>query len=437
MADEHRFPTLPLAGKNLVMLAVSGGSDSTALLHLAVRQSREMQNPPKLIAVTIDHKLRPESAREALSVKTACVRLEVEHQTLEWVGDKPVTGVQSAARHTRRTLLAQAAAKYRAELVLTGHTLDDQRETIVMRMKRGPGPGLAGIALASYAFSDSGVGEGIWFARPLLTVTRSALQGFLGAKGVSWIEDPSNDNEVYERVSVRKELASLPQQSLMALDQRQQAVAANRQIVAAVAAKLMDNFSVQTAPGLIRLMPDFFNATASEAMHIVLRTLLAFVAGNSGLAHEDAARKVSDTAARFFSQPDHKPINIGLGGALANIRKQGVYLMQEQRRGRPNRLAFGGRYRLLGAEHDSARLRLSRYDSSPAPASLIRKAKVSEPVFDCPDTGAMTSDEAWKAGKCLRLLLNPWPDLVPLFDFELAQSLAALCGAPTLEHPAI
>ncbi|MGB8819099.1 MAG: tRNA lysidine(34) synthetase TilS [Rhizobiaceae bacterium] len=437
MAEYAGLPTLPLAGKNHVLLAVSGGSDSTALLHLAVRQCRELQSPPRLTAVTIDHRLRPEAALEALSVKAACAELGIDHVTLEWAGDKPVTGIQSGARHARRALLAEAAAKTRSDLVLTGHTLDDQRETVAMRMKRGAGPGLAGIAPASLAFNDSGAGEAVWFARPFLRITRAALRCFLTANGTSWIEDPSNDNDMYERVSVRKELALQPQESLIALDLRQQDAAARRCAAATAAALLLDKSAFQTAPGLIRLIPEFFNGPASNPALIALRALMAFAAGKTGLAEEDGARHVYDVSARFFAVPGGRHVSVGSGGALADIRKQGVYLMQEQRRGRLNALAFAGRYRLLSEEPGLVLPQPCRSDPTPAPASLIRKAKASEPVFDCPATGATPADQAWQTGKRLRLLLNPWPDLVPSFDLDLAQSLAALCGAPALARPAL
>ena len=127
-----------------LILAVSGGPDSTALLWLAARWRARRKHGPKLIAVTIDHGLREESAREALAVKRLAKKLKVEHRTLRWTGAKPKTGIQEAARAARYRLLADAARKAGARHILTAHTLDDQAETVLFRLARGSG--ISGIA---------------------------------------------------------------------------------------------------------------------------------------------------------------------------------------------------------------------------------------------------------------------------------------------------
>ena len=143
-----------------LVLAVSGGSDSTALLVIAARWAEGLEKrrkqPPKLLAVTVDHGLRPESAREAAAVKRLARRLGVPHRTLHWRGEKPKTGLQEAARIARYRLLAEAAARAGYEHILTAHTLDDQAETVLFRLARGSGlTGLAGMAPASCCRSRS------------------------------------------------------------------------------------------------------------------------------------------------------------------------------------------------------------------------------------------------------------------------------------------
>src|SRR5947209_12312974 len=108
-----------------VVLAVSGGPDSTALLFLAARWRAARRRGPRLVAVTVDHGLRPGSAREAALVKRLAVRLHVEHRTMRWTGRKPKRGLQEAARATRYRLLLEAARKQGARHILTAHTLDD------------------------------------------------------------------------------------------------------------------------------------------------------------------------------------------------------------------------------------------------------------------------------------------------------------------------
>ena len=103
----HHFPSL--------ILAVSGGPDSTALMVLAARW-RGRAKSPRLVAVTIDHGLRKESKREAKAVEKLAHKLGIEHRTLQWTGRKPKTGVQEAARLARYRLLSQAANEIDAAL---------------------------------------------------------------------------------------------------------------------------------------------------------------------------------------------------------------------------------------------------------------------------------------------------------------------------------
>src|SRR3984893_10263146 len=133
-----------LAAEPALVLAVSGGPDSTALMFLAAHW-RSRRNPaPRLCAVTIDHGLRPEARREAAAVKRLAEKLGVAHRTMRWSGPKPSTGLQEKARAARYRLLHAAARAAKARCVLTAHTLDDQAETVLFRMARGSG--LAGLA---------------------------------------------------------------------------------------------------------------------------------------------------------------------------------------------------------------------------------------------------------------------------------------------------
>ena len=143
-----------------LVLAVSGGANSTALLVIAARWAKQLKkrrdHAPKLLAITIDHGLRAESAREAAAVKRLARQLGVPHRTLRWRGVKPKTGLQEAARIARYRLLAEAAARAGYEHILTAHTLDDQAETVLFRLARGSGlTGLAGMAPATLLPSRS------------------------------------------------------------------------------------------------------------------------------------------------------------------------------------------------------------------------------------------------------------------------------------------
>jgi tRNA(Ile)-lysidine synthase len=196
-----------------LVLAVSGGPDSTALLLLAARWAKRLKRAPKLIAVTIDHGLRPQAKREAAAVKRLARRLGVAHRTLRWRGTKPRTGLQEAARHARYTLLAEAAARAGCAHVLTAHTLDDQAETVLFRLARGSGlAGLAGMALAA-PLPLRGVFE-IFLVRPLLHVPKARLIATLKAARIAYADDPTNRDPRFTRARLRSLMPALAREGL-------------------------------------------------------------------------------------------------------------------------------------------------------------------------------------------------------------------------------
>src|SRR5947209_5554507 len=152
-----------------LVLAVSGGPDSVAMMWLVARWRRALRKGPRLVAVTIDHGLRSEAAREARDVKQLARSLDLPHRTLRWTDAKPATGLQAAARDARYRLLARAARATGATHVLTAHTEDDQAETLLMRMSRGSG--IAGLA----AMARQTPRDGVVLARPLLQIPKARL----------------------------------------------------------------------------------------------------------------------------------------------------------------------------------------------------------------------------------------------------------------------
>jgi tRNA(Ile)-lysidine synthase len=197
----------------VLLLAVSGGPDSTALMWLAARWRDGLTRKPKLLAVTIDHGLRKESAREALAVKRLARKLKIEHRTLRWSGRKPKTGLQEAARNARYRLLAEVARKAGAERILLGHTLDDQAETVLIRLVRGSGvSGLAGMRQLAPVPAPGGKAASL--VRPLLGVRKARLIATLKAAQVPYAEDPSNRNEDFTRVRLRATMPALSREGL-------------------------------------------------------------------------------------------------------------------------------------------------------------------------------------------------------------------------------
>ena len=173
-----------------IVLAVSGGPDSIALMWLAARWRRALARGPQLVAVTVDHGLRAEAAQEARAVKRLARSLDLTHRTMRWTAAKPKTGLPAAARTARYRLLAQAAQACGATHILTAHTRDDQAETLLMRMLRGSG--IAGLA----AMARQSEREGVVLARPFLNVSKSRLVATLKKAGIDFADDPTNRDTV-------------------------------------------------------------------------------------------------------------------------------------------------------------------------------------------------------------------------------------------------
>ncbi|HMI11264.1 MAG TPA: tRNA lysidine(34) synthetase TilS [Bradyrhizobium sp.] len=181
-----------------IVLAVSGGPDSIALMWLAARWRSTLARGPRLIAVTVDHGLRAEAAAEARDVKRLARTLDLTHRTMRWTGEKPKTGLPAAARTARYRLLAQAARASGATHILTAHTRDDQAETLLMRLLRGSGiGGLAAMARESER-------DGVLLARPFLHVSKSQLVATLKKAKIGFADDPTNRDTNFTRPRLRE-----------------------------------------------------------------------------------------------------------------------------------------------------------------------------------------------------------------------------------------
>ena len=176
-------------------LAVSGGGDSVALMHLAHRRGGTLR------VATVDHGLRASAAAEAETVARAADALGLPHHTIRWHWDG-AGNLQAAARDARRTLLQAWAARHRLGGIILGHTLDDQAETLLLNLARGSGvEGLSGM-------TEGRVGQTA-FLRPLLGHRRADLRDWLRAEGIGWTDDPTNEDERFDRVRARRAIAAL------------------------------------------------------------------------------------------------------------------------------------------------------------------------------------------------------------------------------------
>ena len=188
-----------------LLLAVSGGPDSVALMGMAARWARSLgTEAPALHVATVDHGLRPASGSEAERVAEAAAALRLPHAILRWEGPKPKTAVQERARAARYALLAAQARAVGATHILTGHHANDQAETVLLRLMRGSGvTGLAGMR------RDTALAPGLRLVRPLLGLRKADLAAVCVREGLDTIHDPSNVDPNYTRTGLRAQAATL------------------------------------------------------------------------------------------------------------------------------------------------------------------------------------------------------------------------------------
>lgn len=185
-----------LTGGETVLVAVSGGADSVALLHVLMALAGELSL--RLHVLHVDHGLRPDSDRDAEFVRRLAERLDVPADVVR-VAVPAGGSVEAAARAARYAALQAGARRVDAERIAVGHTADDQAETVLMRMLAGAGVrGLAGIPPVRGRI-----------VRPLLDVRRRDVVAMLQAAGLPWLEDPSNRDPKFLRNRIRHELLPL------------------------------------------------------------------------------------------------------------------------------------------------------------------------------------------------------------------------------------
>lgn len=387
-----------------------------------------------VVAMTVDHGLRPESAGEADRVGAFCALRGIPHRTLRWEGDKPSSGVLAAAREARHRLLAEAALSLDAAMVMTGHTANDQAETVVMRRERGSGRGLAGIARATL-YDGS-----MWFVRPLLPHPRTALRAMLVDAGISWIDDPSNEQAAYERVRARRALAGPDEgQIVMTLLEQGRLAGLERVEFGRRAALLIAGHALMATPGLVRVGTGLLTAQDGSAARLAFRLLLSAVGGRVHLP--DALR-----ARSLFERLASGPGRGSLGGAVAERRKGAFYLHREIRAGWTGatpavaggiwdgRFRIGARALHTGAIVEAtgktlAAVRARAFADAAVPPALVRAALAAEPFLHV--RGAAPNldrhDPDHEDGM-LRRVPAPYARFLPSFDLAPAEALRALVG---------
>lgn len=254
-------------------LGVSGGADSLALALLA--QGWAAGQGGAVLALTVDHGLRPDSAAEAARAAAWMAARGIPHAILRWEGAKPATGIQTAARAARHRLLAERCQTEGILHLALAHHADDQAETVLLRLARGSGvDGLAGMAPVRWE-------PHVRILRPLLDVPHAALVATCLALGQEWIEDPSNRSPAYARGRLRAVSDALGAEGLSAerLCDTARRAARARRALEELTADLLGRAADVHPDGWIRLDPAALAAAPEELGLRALSRVLACVGG--------------------------------------------------------------------------------------------------------------------------------------------------------------
>lgn len=401
-----------------LLVAISGGSDSTGLL-IALHQALRDKSFPHvtLTAATIDHALRGNSAAEAEDVAKFCASLGIPHRIRRWHGEKPATGISAAARNARYRLLADAAVELGATLILTAHTAEDQAETIAMRAARSDDHGAAGLAgMADAVLYD----HRIWIARPLLACRRADIRRLLSDSGMGWIDDPSNTDTRYERVRTRQTFVGT---GLPALDPQQ---AARRLALSARAADRLRSHAKAIAGAVLQIAPAGLADPDDDLRH----ALGAAIATVGGRVH-GPGRDSMDRVMAFLRRPPGGQLTSGRT-VLAH-RRDGLFVLRENRGILPLAIA-PGEAGLWDNRFDIANLSdqpltVEGDGDSPKlvdhlPPGLARLARKGLPRVSRGGDGQPVAPHQAR----ISARIAPYDLFLPRFDLQLADALATIFG---------
>jgi tRNA(Ile)-lysidine synthase len=300
-----------------LLLAVSGGPDSVALMLLASRWAGRGETGVDV--ATVDHALRENSRQEAEQVGDWARALGFPHHIRTWQGEKPKTRLQEHAREARYRLLNECAVRIGADHIVTAHHADDQAETVLLRLTRGSGPaGLAGMA----AFTPL---DGVTLARPLLDVPKAYLIAFCEAAGHPFLRDPSNENPAFARTRLRKlrtllDAEGLDRASLLRLARR---AARAEAALGETAASIRQGLPAERSEARVKIAGGALAGLPEEIfLRVVEAEVLAFSEGRDRLRLDRLERAAAEILAALRKK---RVCAATLGGARMSVTPGGDF----------------------------------------------------------------------------------------------------------------
>lgn len=376
-------------------VAVSGGSDSLALLHLLAEFAQT--HGSTLHAATVDHGLRPEARVEAAMVASHCARLGVGHSILTWKGWDHRGNMQDEARKARYRLLAAWGRNLEVPTIAVGHTADDLAETFLMRLGRRAG--VDGLAAMPPRFAR----DGMSWVRPLLKVRRTDLQNYLSEKGIPWVNDPSNLDDRFDRVRMRKALTILSELGVDA--DAIGDVARNLSAAKDALNHQMKNLArdiITLRSGAVAIDEARLAQQPSEMRRRLIVHALKWV---NGAYYAPRSRAVSDVLTALDQAP-----SATLAGCELRRKGKKIWIFRELQAVHgletPARDLWDGRWHLIGPA-----------DTAPHAQDLALRALGSDGLKSCngwrdlglPRGALLSSPAVWKGAELIAAPLAGWP----------------------------
>lgn len=308
MADFQALAKKDKAGTFLFAVGVSGGADSMALCRLLHEYAKSIGGA--VLALTVEHGLRAESADEAEQVHKWLTSMGIAHRTLVWQGKKPVTRIEETARFARYDLLINECKKEGIRYLCLAHNKRDNAETFFIRLAKSSG--VDGLS-AMRAMSNRG---GVVLLRPLLDFSRDEIEATNNAFSQGWIEDPSNQNERYERVKWRNAMPYLASLGLTGdvIVKAAAKQAAVSEFLKSLESEFYSAYTQLNPFGFVSVDRQAFVKLHKELAVRILKRLLMTVGATSASDYPPKSESIADLYTKIITD------NLGGGATLFNTK---------------------------------------------------------------------------------------------------------------------
>lgn len=272
-----------------IIVALSGGSDSMCLTLLANEWATF--NKKRLIAVTVDHQLREESTREANTVHSYMEKIGIHHVIKPWIHEEvPINKLEILAREARYKILIEVCKENNSRFLLLGHNLNEQIETFLMRKERKSG--YSGLAAMSVIRT---IANNVFAIRPCLSFSKKVMQEYLITKGVSWVEDPMNRNDIFFRVKFRNQLKKMPISEVKSVLNQLLYYGQSRENIESSTVKFLKEYCKISNFGFASVDESVFQSLTGKIKYEILKRIVKSIGGmNYGISDADC-KKILDS----------------------------------------------------------------------------------------------------------------------------------------------